>query len=75
MAELKNDAIAYVTVSILESVIQLFAGAICVDCFNRAAIYQVTRMRIKYFTSLMRQDIAWYDMEKSKANFTVRLAE
>lgn len=75
MAEIKNDAIAYVIAALIEAVIQLLAGAICVDCFNRAAIFQVTRMRVKYFKSLMRQDIGWYDLEKSKSNFTVRLTE
>lgn len=61
--------------SIIETVVQLIAGIICVDCFNQAAISQVTRIRIKYFASLMRQDIGWYDIEKGKSNFTVRLAE
>lgn len=61
--------------SLVISAIQLVAGTICVDCFNHTAISQVTRMRIKYFTSLMRQEIGWYDLEKSKSNFTVRLDE
>lgn len=74
-AELMNDSYAYLIVSILISAISLVSGIICVDCFNHAAISQVTRIRIKYFSSLMRQDIGWYDIEKSKSNFTVRLAE
>lgn len=73
--ELKNDALAFLIVSLIESSILLFAGAICVDCFNHSAISQVTRMRVKYFTSLMRQDMGWFDMEKSKSNFAVRLDE
>lgn len=75
IAELKNDALAFLIVSILESLILLFVGAICVDCFNNSAISQVTRMRVKYFTSLMRQDMGWFDVEKSKSNFAVRLDE
>lgn len=74
-AELKNDSIAFLIVSMILSVIQLIAGIICVDCFNQAAISQVSRIRIKYFTSLMRQEIGWYDLEKGKSNFTARLAE
>lgn len=73
--ELLNDSIAFLIASIVETVIQLIAGAICVDCFNQTAISQVTRIRIKYFASLMRQDIGWYDTEKGNSNFTVRLAE
>lgn len=75
IAEIKNDSIAFLVISLIESTVQILAGAICVDCFNRTAISQVTRMRVKYFTSLMRQNIGWYDLEKSKSNFTVRLAE
>lgn len=73
--ELKNDALAFLVVSLLESLILLFVGAICVDCFNHSAISQVTRMRVKYFESLMRQDMGWFDLEKSKSNFAVRLDE
>lgn len=73
--ELINDSIAFLLVSIVETVIQLIAGVVCVDCFNQTAISQITRIRIKYFSSLMRQNIGWYDIEKGKSNFTVRLAE
>lgn len=74
-AEIVNDSIAFMIVAVSVSTMQLVAGIICVDCFNQAAISQVTRIRVKYFASLMRQDIGWYDIEKGKSNFTVRLAE
>ncbi|XP_055326893.1 multidrug resistance protein homolog 65-like [Sitodiplosis mosellana] len=74
-AELINDSIAFFILSAIETVVQLIVGIICVDCFNQAAINQVTQIRIKYFASLMRQDIGWYDIEKGKSNFTVRLAD
>lgn len=74
--EIINDSIAYLIMAAVASVIQIVAGTICVDCFNQAAISQVTRMRIRYFTSLMRQEMGWYDLEKSKSgNFAVRLDE
>lgn len=73
--ELLNDSIAFLIASVVETIIQLIAGIISVDCFNRAAISQIARIRIEYFSSLMRQDIGWYDIEKGKSNFTVRLAE
>lgn len=74
-AELMNDSIAFFIVSAIETAVHLIAGIICVDCFNQAAISQVTKIRIAYFASLMRQDISWYHIEKGKSNFTVRLAE
>lgn len=74
-AEIINDSIAYLIASIVISTIQLVAGAACMICFNFAAISQATRMRIRYFTSLMRQDIGWYDLEAGESNFTIRLVE
>lgn len=74
-AEIINDSIAYLYVTLIVSVIQLVAEFISLSCFNYTAISQVKRLRIKYFTSLMRQEIGWYDLERSKSNFTVRLDE
>lgn len=74
-AEIINDSIAFLILSLIQTIVQLIAGIICVDCFNQAAINQITRIRIMYFASLMRQDISWYDIEKGKTNFAVRLAE
>lgn len=73
--ELKLDSIAYLLASFAGALVLLIAGTICVDCFNQVAISQVTQIRVKYFASLMQQNIGWYDIEKSKTNFTVRLAE
>lgn len=70
-----NDSIAFLLVTLIQSLVQLIAGIVCVDSFNQAAINQVTRIRIAYFASLMRQDIGWYDIEKGKSNFTVRISE
>lgn len=57
------------------TVIQLISGVFAVDCFNRSAIRQITRIRINFFESLMRQDIGWYDITSGKTNFTIRLSE
>lgn len=70
-----NDSIAFLLAMFTISAIRLLAGIVCVDCFNRAAISQVTRIRIKYFASLMRQEMGWYDIEKTKTNFAIRLSE
>lgn len=57
------------------SVIQLISGIICVDCFNRTANRQIVKMRIKFFQSIMRQEIGWHDVESGKTNFTVQITE
>lgn len=53
----------------------MVVGIFAVDCFNRTALRQITRIRIKYFESLMRQDIGWYDVFGSRNNFAVRATE
>lgn len=73
--ELRNDSIAYLLSMLFGTAVQFTAGAISVDCFNQTAISQATCIRVKYFTSIMRQNIGWHDIEKGKSNFTVRLAE
>lgn len=70
-----NDSIAYGILSIMATLWQFIFGIFCVDCFNRTAIRQITRIRTKYFESLMRQDIGWYDVAGGKTNFSVRITE
>lgn len=55
--------------------IQVLTKAFAIDCFNRAAFQQITRIRIAYFESLLRQEIGWYDVFGSNNNFTVRNTE
>lgn len=69
-----NDSIAY---GILKSVIAVFClvtGVLSVDMFNYTALKQVTRIRIRLFHSLIRQDIAWYDVT-NETNVAVRIIE
>lgn len=74
-AEIVNDSIAFgILLSIVIS-LQLISGVICVDTFNHAALRQITRIRIRYFQSLMRQEIGWYDVAGGSNNFAVRLTE
>lgn len=70
-----NDAVAYVILLMLISCVALIGGVFAVDCFNRSAISQITRIRCKYFESLMRQDIGWYDLQSRNLNFAVRITE
>lgn len=55
--------------------LQLAAGSFSVDCFNRAAIHQITKIRIKFFESLIRQEIGWFDVADKTNNFAVRITE
>lgn len=73
--EIINDSIAYGILSLIATAWQFIFGIFCVDCFNRTAIRQITRIRTKYFESLMRQDIGWYDVAGGKTNFSVRITE
>lgn len=75
MNEILNDSAAFGILMTVLTVIQLISGTICVDCFNRSAIRQITRIRVLLFKSLMRQEIGWYDIESSKSNLTIRLSE
>lgn len=73
--EIKNDSIAYGILLTLASLLHLLAGIACVDCFNHTALRQITRIRIKFFQSMMRQEIGWYDVTGSNSNFAVRITE
>lgn len=70
-----DDSIAYLILSLISTAWQFVFGIFCVDCFNRTAIRQVTRIRTKYFESLMRQDIGWYDIVAGRTNFSIRITE
>lgn len=73
--EIINDSIAYGILLTLASVLQLIAGIFCVDCFNHTALRQITRIRMKFFQSLMRQEVGWYDVADGNNNFAVRITE
>lgn len=73
--EIVNDGIAYGILVTAVTVVLLVTGLIAVDCFNQAALRQITRIRIKYFQSLMRQEIGWYDVFGNSNNFAVRITE
>lgn len=73
--EIRNDSVAYGILLALASFMHLLAGIVCVDCFNHTALRQITRIRIKFFQSLMRQEVGWYDVAGTNNNFAVRITE
>ncbi|XP_031626047.1 multidrug resistance protein homolog 65 [Contarinia nasturtii] len=72
---IKKDSIAYGILLTMASLLHLLAGIICVDCFNHTALRQITRIRVEFFKSMMRQDIGWYDVAGSNNNVAVRITE
>lgn len=72
--EIINDSISYGILMTLVSVIQFLTGIVCIDLFNYTALKQVTRIRTKFFASLLRQEVGWYDVT-SGTNFAVRITE
>ncbi|XP_061393533.1 multidrug resistance protein homolog 65 [Musca vetustissima] len=72
--ELYNDSISYGILLTLASLVMLISGIFSVDIFNIVALRQVTRMRMKLFQSVMRQDIGWHDLA-SKQNFAQNMTD
>ena len=72
--EIMNDSAAYGILMALISVVHFFTGIFAVDIFNFTALKQVARIRIRFFGSLLRQEIGWYDTSKN-TNFAVRISE
>lgn len=70
-----NDARAYSALTTIISLIQLISGAIAINCFNHTSLRQITRMRIEFFRSLLRQEIGWHDVSGSNCNFAFRITE
>lgn len=70
-----NDTISYGILLTLTTCLDFIAGIIAIDCLNQAALRQTTRIRIKYFESLMRQEIGWYDVAGDSNNFAVQNIE
>lgn len=52
---------------------QFAVGIFSIDLFNYTALKQVTRMRIRYLGSLLRQEVGWYDISKD-TNFATRIS-
>lgn len=55
------------------SLLQFVTGIFSIDLFNYTALKQVTRMRVKFFGALLRQEVGWYDVSKDM-NFAVRIS-
>ena len=72
LAELVNDGIAYAVSMIILGLVHFVTGMIAIDLLNYTALKQVTRIRLQYFQSLLRQNIGWFDVSKAN-NIAVRM--
>lgn len=72
--EILNDSVAYVISMGIVTLWHFVSGIFAVDLFNQAALRQITRIRVHFFKSLMRQEIGWYDVT-SDNNVAVRITE
>lgn len=59
---------------IIFGVIQMVTSLLFVDIFNQVAMKQVTRIRIRFFQSIICQEMCWYD-KSAEFNFASRLTE
>lgn len=74
LAEIVNDSHAYAAIPVLIAIYAFLTGEFATDAFNYTALKQTTRMRIRFFQTLIRQEIAWYDTTDD-TNFAVRITE
>lgn len=56
------------------SIIQLIFVALSIDILNRNAQKQISKIRKLFLQSVLRQDMAWYDLNTSDS-FAVRITE
>lgn len=71
---IENDSLAYLIWLMILGALQMIAGIIFVDIFNKIAMRQITRIRISFFRSILCQEMAWYD-KSSDMNFASRITE
>lgn len=70
-----DDSIAYGIWLLLAAFLQFIVGIISLDCFNFTALRQITRIRNKFFQSLLRQEVGWYDVAGQQNNCAVHITE
>ncbi|GBP96098.1 Multidrug resistance protein homolog 49, partial [Eumeta japonica] len=56
------------------SVLQFVCGMLSVDLFNYTALNQINRIKVRFLRAVLRQDIAWYDLNTS-LNFATKIAD
>lgn len=71
---IEQDSLAYLIWLMILGFIQMVGGIIFVDVFNKVALKQITRIRVRFFRSILCQEMAWYD-KSTDMNFASRITE
>lgn len=69
-----EDSLAFGIGCFVGSFVQLIFAALSIDIINRTAQKQISKVRILFLQSVLRQDMTWYDLNTSD-NFAVRMTE
>ncbi|XP_059619981.1 multidrug resistance protein homolog 65 [Phlebotomus argentipes] len=72
--EIINDSEAYLIWLSILAAIQFVSSVMFVDIFNYTALKQITRIRVRYFQAIVRQEMSWYDSTNDN-NFASRLTD
>ncbi|XP_055387529.1 multidrug resistance protein homolog 49-like [Condylostylus longicornis] len=73
--EIINDGIAFGLSALVGATIQLILLTIAVNTINTCAINQISRIRKKFFKSILRQDMTWFDLFNNDFNFTTMMTK
>lgn len=68
------DAVAFALGCSTVSFVQFIFGMLCVDLLNFASLRQINRIRQRFFESVLRQDMSWYDTNTG-TNFASTITE
>lgn len=68
--DMEKFAIIYVIIGVSMFICSFFQAAF----FSMTSVHQIHRIRIKFFESILRQDVGWFDVEES-GGLTTRLSE
>ncbi|GAB0096239.1 Multidrug resistance protein homolog 65 [Sergentomyia squamirostris] len=72
--EIINDSESYLIWLSILAAIQFVASVMFVDIFNYTALKQITRIRVRFFQAIVRQEMSWYDNSHDN-NFASRLTD
>lgn len=73
-AALYEDALAFAMGALVFAIIQLSTAAGSIYILNLLALKQTARIRKRFFRSILRKDMAWFDVNGS-SQFTSQITE
>uniref|UniRef100_A0A182FDS3 ABC-type xenobiotic transporter n=1 Tax=Anopheles albimanus TaxID=7167 RepID=A0A182FDS3_ANOAL len=73
-AAILEDAKAFGLGVVAVTILQFIFATLSVDCINRSAQRQISRIRHLFLQAVLRQDMTWYDLN-SDDSFAVRITD